>query len=212
MAEIPGSVTLTGFIAPTDDADTYATHDDTYGRGGFRAVANLAARDAIPTDRRKEGMLVRLLDTGVSYTLSGGITNSDWTGYSAGFTDATQKIVAGENVSAYRALILGSGGKVWLADNATLSDRDRVIGINKTATSINDMTEVSVSGTVTNPAWNFTPGPVFVGTAGVLTQTEPSSGYVVKMGIAVTATKVLIDIDKIGYIELGIDMVDGGTF
>jgi hypothetical protein len=78
MAAIPGSVPITGFIAPTDTGDTFATQDETYNRGGFRTVADLTARDAITADRRLEGMLVRVLSTGYFYTLSGGILNSNW--------------------------------------------------------------------------------------------------------------------------------------
>jgi hypothetical protein len=38
MAQIPGSVRLTGFIAPSDTLDTYATQDEMYNRGGYRSV------------------------------------------------------------------------------------------------------------------------------------------------------------------------------
>lgn len=212
MAQIPGSVTLTGFIAPTDDADVYATHDDFYGRGGYRSVVNQAARNAIPTDRRKEGMVVHVLDENVSYQLFGGTTNSHWIVYTTATPDTTISLIAAENVSPYRALIIDAAGKVWHADKDSITDRDRVIGINKNATGINDLTELQTTGAITNQSWSFNPGPVFVNTAGTLTQVEPTSGYVVKMGIALSATKLLIDIDKIGYIEIGIDEVDGGTF
>lgn len=82
MAAIPGSVRFTGFIAPSDSEDTYAVHDEIYGRGGWRTVANLTERDAITSDRRRVGMPVRVLDRGdgtrAFYTLIGGITNSHW--------------------------------------------------------------------------------------------------------------------------------------
>ena len=79
MATIPGSVRVGGFIAPTDSADTYAVTDDTYGRGGYRAVANTTERDAISTDRRKIGMLVRNNADGKFWTLVGGLANVNWT-------------------------------------------------------------------------------------------------------------------------------------
>jgi hypothetical protein len=82
MAAIPGSVRVAGFIAPTDDTDTYAVHDEIYGKGGWRTVADISARDAIPTARRKLGMGVRVLDDGTGnqrfYTFKTGLTNSDW--------------------------------------------------------------------------------------------------------------------------------------
>lgn len=83
MTAIPRSVRVTGFMAPSDSEDTYATHDEIYGRGGWRTVADITARDAITSDRRIVGMVVRVLDSDglgnqAFYTLSGGITNSDW--------------------------------------------------------------------------------------------------------------------------------------
>jgi hypothetical protein len=93
MAAIPGSVPITGFIAPTDTADIFATQDETYNRGGFRTVADLTARDAITADRRLEGFLVRVLSNGKFYTLSGGILNANWVEeyFGGGTGDMTHK-------------------------------------------------------------------------------------------------------------------------
>jgi len=79
MAQIAGSVRVTGLLAPSDSTDTYAVTDETYNRGGYRTVADLVARDAITTDRRNEGMLVRVASTSETYVLVGGILNSNWT-------------------------------------------------------------------------------------------------------------------------------------
>ena len=78
MAPIPGSVRVGGFIAPTDSTDVYATQSEVYNLGGFRAVANAAARLAITAGRRKEGMLVFQIDTAEFWTLIGGITDPDY--------------------------------------------------------------------------------------------------------------------------------------
>ena len=83
MAVIPGSVRVGGFIAPSDSTDTYATQSEEWGRGGWRTVADITARNAITADRRKIGMLVRVLDGGTGtekfYTLVGGIADGNWT-------------------------------------------------------------------------------------------------------------------------------------
>jgi len=78
MAKITGSVNLSGTITPYDSTDTYATHDQQYGRGGYRSVQNSAERIVIPLQRRAEGMLVFEIDTKRSYRLEGGIENTDW--------------------------------------------------------------------------------------------------------------------------------------
>ena len=57
MAEIKGT-NVASKIVPYTTSDNYATHDEEYGRGGYRTVNTVAEMNAIPTDRRKEGMLV----------------------------------------------------------------------------------------------------------------------------------------------------------
>lgn len=57
MAKIPG-VNVIAPVVPFDTADVHPSHDARYGRGGYRTVATLAERDAIPAPRREAGMLV----------------------------------------------------------------------------------------------------------------------------------------------------------
>lgn len=73
-----GAVPITGFISPTDNIDTYATHKDIYGKGGYRTVDDLNALNSISTERRQEGMLVYVLDENKLYQLIGGIDNANW--------------------------------------------------------------------------------------------------------------------------------------
>lgn len=63
MPQIPDSVRVTGLLAPSDDTDTYPSHDSKWGRGGYREVADIAERDAIPSDRQRVGMLVYVADS-----------------------------------------------------------------------------------------------------------------------------------------------------
>lgn len=79
-----GGVGVTGIIENLPGTVTpYPVTLDTNGLGGLRAVADQSARDAIPANFRKVGMVAVLQDTGVSYKLTGGITNSDWAIYAA---------------------------------------------------------------------------------------------------------------------------------
>lgn len=57
MAEIKGT-NVASKIVPYTDSDEYATHDEEYGRGGYRTVDSVSEMNAIPAARRKEGMLV----------------------------------------------------------------------------------------------------------------------------------------------------------
>lgn len=60
MAEIPNSVSIPGTLAPTDHRDTYAVTDPKYQKGGYRECASVDEMNAIPTERRTEGMLVAI--------------------------------------------------------------------------------------------------------------------------------------------------------
>lgn len=59
MEELKGTNVAAG-IVPFTSEDKYATHDAQYGKGGFRSVATIAERDAIPAERKTEGMVVRV--------------------------------------------------------------------------------------------------------------------------------------------------------
>lgn len=74
MAELKGTQ-VAAAIVPFTDLDTYATHDAEYGKGGFRSVETIALRDAIPTERKTKGMVVRVNETGLHYYWNG----SAWT-------------------------------------------------------------------------------------------------------------------------------------
>ena len=73
MSRIPGTIPLSGVIAPSDDADTYPVTEDIYNKGGHRSVNTLVDRDSIPHDRRKNGMLVYVESTSLTYQLIGNI-------------------------------------------------------------------------------------------------------------------------------------------
>lgn len=76
MTNIAGT-NITAPIVPYSDTDPYPTHDDQYGKGGYRAVDNTTARDEIPAARRRAGMIVRTLDTNVNWILGADLTT--WT-------------------------------------------------------------------------------------------------------------------------------------
>ena len=84
MAQIPNSVPLTGVVAPTDDQDTFPVIDPLYGIDGLRSVATLAERDAIASDRRREGMLVYTRSDKKYWTLGEDLSNASWAEFRPG--------------------------------------------------------------------------------------------------------------------------------
>lgn len=59
MADLKGT-NVPSTIVPYTTLDNYATHDEQYGIGGYRTVNTVAEMNAIPSERRKEGMLVNV--------------------------------------------------------------------------------------------------------------------------------------------------------
>lgn len=69
---------LTGSIYPKGVGDTYPMVEDIHLKGSHQTVANITERDAIYTERRKEGLTCYVASEGVTYQLQGGITNTHW--------------------------------------------------------------------------------------------------------------------------------------
>lgn len=76
MASIKGTNVLAP-VVPFDTTDAHASHEARYGKGGYRSVADLAERDAIPALRREAGMLVLTLTDGVMWRLDANLNT--WT-------------------------------------------------------------------------------------------------------------------------------------
>lgn len=204
MASIPGGVSVTGFIAPNDVNDQYPVTDDIYGKGGYRVVQNITERDAITDLRRKEGMMVHVIDTVKTYQLIGGLTNAFWQEFSGGSSGPSEPaeyseiiLTSGEDIGGNRAVkqsIIGAAAASTLDD---LVDESYCLGISTGAVlSGNDVT-IRTRGKMTEPSWSWTIGlPIFFNELGVLTQAPGTSGYIQELGIALSATEILIEIKQ----------------
>lgn len=82
---------VTGPIVPSDTADTYPTHYDLYGSGGYRSVADELAKEAIPSARRTAGMMVHVRSSGAIYILASNLT--DWAVTSISTNDVASQIL-----------------------------------------------------------------------------------------------------------------------
>ncbi len=101
MAAIPGSVRLTGFVAPTDSTDTYPVIDPIWGIDGLRSVADAATRNAIPAPRRRAGMIVFTQDTSEYWTLlpsPWAFNSTDWSLFSSGGVVVVPTVAIGTNI------------------------------------------------------------------------------------------------------------------
>lgn len=65
-------------IRPQSDLDRFPSAFANEIKGGFHQVVDITARDAIPTERRQEGMWVQVIADGKVYKLNGGVDNVNW--------------------------------------------------------------------------------------------------------------------------------------
>lgn len=99
MSQIPGT-NVAAPVVPFSTTDVHPSHEAAYGKGGYRSVANVTLRNAIPNTRREAGMLVYVQADGVIYQLGGDLTT--WvpmtlSGALAGLSDAQiQNIAEGD--------------------------------------------------------------------------------------------------------------------
>lgn len=88
MAQNVGTQVIAPIVTP-DSNDKFPTHINALGQGGFKAVQTIADRDAIPLERRENGMLCAVLENDTVYQLKGGIDNAFWTIFTTGAGGAT---------------------------------------------------------------------------------------------------------------------------
>lgn len=127
---IQGTVPVGGSFAPTDAADSFGTHNDKWGVGGYRIVKTIADRNAIPINesnllnlddnlasgRRKLGMMVYVSDENKFYVLT--IAQATWEGYNEG-----QKVAALEDNNNFIEFSGGSGkGVPYYEANSGVAD------------------------------------------------------------------------------------------
>jgi hypothetical protein len=107
------------------------------------------------------------------------------------------QVIAGQDLSAGRAVFLDTDGLAYYADQDNLAHKDSVLGVTVQAILTNDAGNVQVSGMLVDENWNFTSNnPLFVGMNGDITQTVPETGYICKLGWAMSQTVIFIRIKQ----------------
>lgn len=109
----------------------------------------------------------------------------------------TFELTAGAGgISALR-VVVSENGVARYPSITTTADAGRIVGLSYTAASAGGAITVQPDGVVNEPLWTWTPGVVWVGTDGVLTQTPPASpAWLMEAGRALSATQLLLDFQK----------------
>lgn len=131
-----GSIPLTGAIGVGSSADTFGTHFDYLGVGGYRSVSDQSAMTSISALRRRKGMLVRNNTNNKIYTYISDDGTDDNTVTNA--ADGSYSSVT----TGWKELQLGSsGGGSGTLTSITLTGGDQI--------------GIAESGTTTDPIFTF---------------------------------------------------------
>ena len=103
---------------------------------------------------------------------------------------------AAVNLSGHRLVTELPDGSVTYASNDNLAHRHAPLWLTLGATMAGGDATVLVYGQVVEPSWNWTPGPLYLGAGGLLTQippTAPDALFLVQIGFATGPTTAFID-------------------
>jgi len=101
---------------------------------------------------------------------------------------------AEETLGGHRVVALHDG-LVGYADYTTPTDIDAVLGLTTAAVLSGSEVSVVLMGEVIESSWSWdTTKPIYLGVVGTLTQTLPTSGFVMKIGYPITTTSMMIDL------------------
>jgi len=107
------------------------------------------------------------------------------------------EIAAGTNLNGHRAIAAVNGAGVH-ADKTNPAHRGLTRGISTGAVVEDDIARLQTYGPMREPSWSWTPGlPIYVGSAGALTQTAPTSGWLQQIAVADSPTQIFIDLQPV---------------
>lgn len=103
--------------------------------------------------------------------------------------------LAGMDTSALLVVYEDLFGAVWPADPDAEGDVLALLGVTVSAATSGQTINVQRMGFIDDAAWQLQPGKrVFLGGQGRLTQEPPQAGYDVLIGMAITSTRLLLNI------------------
>ena len=100
-------------------------------------------------------------------------------------------VEAGEIVNGHRGVYVDDG-KVYKASASITAHCLKFLGITTGAATPPADASVQFTGTMEEASWTFSPGPVYLGEDGLLTQSLVSGNCVKQVGVAITPTIILV--------------------
>ncbi len=120
---------------------------------------------------------------------------SDGGASSGGGVSNVMEYVADGALGGHRIVRATTAGKVGYVDPSDPDQAHAALGLTTGAVADGALASVQFAGPITEPSWAWTPNlPIFVGAAGIPTQSPPSSGFHATVGVAVSATSMVIQL------------------
>ena len=136
-------IKLVGNIT-TSGVANYPTHIDSLSKGGYMSMPTIAARDAIPTLRRKYGMLVFVEADGVIYKLNAAtLVNPDWVALSLDVTTDAGTLTGTTLKSTVTGSSLTSVGTIASLTTGAITNSGKLIVGASSAASASAVLEAS---------------------------------------------------------------------
>ena len=108
----------------------------------------------------------------------------------------TVTFTAGAALSGHRMVTRSSDDSVVYADNSDPNHLAAPLWMTLGAASDGAAIECLAGGVVDEPSWSWTPGPLYLGATGHLTQTPPTASgavFLTQIGYATSATSIVLD-------------------
>lgn len=109
--------------------------------------------------------------------------------------DNVEEWVAGEDISALK-VVRAAGSRVFVQDVTDIADMHGCVGISRTFANELGVIEVISNGLLSDASWNFSQGAVFLGLNGSITQSVPSQAFDLRLGTAISATEIFIQLER----------------
>lgn len=105
----------------------------------------------------------------------------------------TATVVASENLGGHRIATVEG----YYASKDNSSDKFKILGMTTGAVVSGEAASIITHGFITESSWDWTVGnPIFLDTNGLLTQTPPTGGFRMIIGIPQTSTSMFVDISE----------------
>jgi hypothetical protein len=146
--------------------------------------------DQIPVKALRTGSTV----TALAEFAAGDTINADYLPAASAGTSFSFDSIANGAISAETVAAIDASG-VHNPDLTNPADVQKIIGITSNAAASGAAVTVLTVGTLTEGGWSWVPGPIYcAASGGALTQTAPSTGAVVQVATAISATKIQVGI------------------